>query len=273
MAAVDGGSTTLYDLGSLMVGAIRTGYLVFDGMDMVHEQISPVQLVKVDRVSAAEHYARVCAEMDVPLHEHPRELDAFIQRLRYLGEMRGALDALDHLEEGDILLLDGSLRSDIPRPGDVLKTVLDQAEARNVTVVGVSKSSSLNRDGIPLLALARHRAGELGLDTWMFPVDPGDSHEHGNVSVVRFHPRSSFAFRVDVYGEQNALGFLRKHSSDPSLIGYPSPLSAIHNRVAISRSAANGISMVLETHLATMPGREDWVGLLRDFHSLLDRGV
>ncbi|MDG6221405.1 MAG: DNA double-strand break repair nuclease NurA, partial [Candidatus Thermoplasmatota archaeon] len=188
IAAVDGGSAIIYDMGSLVVGAIRTGYLVYGPGKTAHESISPLQLVAVDRFNSTDLYEKACADMDVPLHEHPVELDAFIQRLRYLKEMRGALDALVHLKEGDILLLDGALRSDIPRPADVLAAVINQAEARGITVVGVSKSSSLNIQGIPMLALVKHQAEKLGLNTWLYPVDIGDRHEYGKVSIAKLHP-------------------------------------------------------------------------------------
>ena len=273
VAAVDGGSAVLHDLGSLLVGVYRSGFLVYEDGERVHEEVSKLRMVSLDKASASAAYEEACLEAGFSVHTGPRELDAVLERLRYISEMRHALCALESLGEGDLLLLDGSLRADITHPGSVVSTIVEQAMEKNVSVAGISKSSSLHIGGLPVLSLARHRAREMGLESWLYPVGGEDSHEFGDVYAACFHPGSRFAFRVDVAGSLESLGCLLGYCTDASLLGYPSPLASVHNMVAVPRSSAFSLGLLLESRLATLPSARSWPDLLTDFHSILDMGV
>jgi len=153
-----------------------------------------------------------------------------------------------------------------------VSTVVEKALDRGVGVVGVSKSSSLHINGLPVLSLARHRARQLGLEAWLYPIG-GDRHEMGDVYAACFHPGSRFSFRVDVAGVLENIGRVARYCGDASLLGYPSPLASVHNAVAVPRSTARSLCLMLESRLAALPSARAWPDLLTDFHSILDMGV
>jgi hypothetical protein len=141
-----------------------------------------------------------------------------------------------------MVLVDGDLQPDWRLPSSWLAGLLARAAGRGVTVVGVTKHTSLTRGGGPLLGqLERQAERTLGPRAcWWVPVGrtaPGV--EPGiRVIVARLDPDARFSFRVDLPDDvgtpEEILGGLSALADDAAFPGYPYPLSVADRLAACS---------------------------------------
>lgn len=182
-----------------------------------------------------DHKRYLPREEDVAAGMRPgHELDPRMPSLaRSLGEWRLARRAVENMQEGDILVMDGSLATPDKIESRYANDVYDEAKSRNVIVCALSKTSSMiTRSGEPLLA----RAYQIGRDTrygmWRVPVARSVwEHDRGFVMAVKLHPLAGMAFRFDILQEQydemddetinGILGCVASNSGDASFLGYP----------------------------------------------------
>ncbi|MDP9074692.1 MAG: hypothetical protein M3N98_11050, partial [Actinomycetota bacterium] len=81
--------------------------------------------------------------------------------LRDWGEWQAASRSIDQADPGALVLIDGDLQPDWRIPAAYLAALLDRAAAAGVTLVGVTKHSSLARGGAPLLGQLERQAEDL----------------------------------------------------------------------------------------------------------------
>ena len=145
---------------------------------------------------------------------------------------------------GGMVLVDGDLQPDWRIPSSWLAALLAAAAARGVTLVGVTKHSSLSRGGGAAArpcssGRPRRRSGPRAC--WWVPVartrpDVGPGLQ---VVVARLDPDARFSFRVDLPGRRrrrrrDVLGALSALSDDAAFPGYPYPLSVADRLAACS---------------------------------------
>ena len=155
-----------------------------------------------------------------------------VNLLRDWGEWSLVASCVSECSPGGMVLVDGDLQPDWRIPSSWLAALLAAAAERQVTLVGVTKHSSLSRGGAPLLGQLE-RSAEVSLGPracWWVPVahtraDVGPGIE---VVVARLDPDARFAFRVDLPASvepEVALGSLSSLCDDAAFPGYPYPLS------------------------------------------------
>jgi hypothetical protein len=145
-------------------------------------------------------------------------------------------------DPGGLVLVDGDLQPDWRIPASWLAGVLTGAADRQVTLVGVTKHSSLSRGGAPLLGLLERQAeAALGPRAcWWVPVArtrPEVGAAGLQVVVARLDPDARFAFRVDLPADVDAaavLGAVSALADDAAFPGYPYPLSVADRLAACS---------------------------------------
>jgi hypothetical protein len=114
-----------------------------------------------------------------------------------------------------------------------LPGIFDAATDRGVTMVGVTKHTSLSWGGAPLLGVLEGlAASELEpRSMWWAPVGRSSPSAGPGVQVVvaRLDPDARFAFRIDLPGDVDAptaLSSLSALCDDAAFPGYPYPLSS-----------------------------------------------
>lgn len=152
---------------------------------------------------------------------------------RRFGEWRLALNSLDELSEGDVLVMDGTLQSNFKNEVEYVKTLSAKAKERGVILTGVSKTSTIfTTKGLSLLGAVNTLAQKVGLKSnWYFPVAESSSVDHDVViTIAKLNPVSDWVFRVEIQREHyNKLGaqveeifsLLCENSCDPTFPGYP----------------------------------------------------
>jgi hypothetical protein len=234
--AVDGGQGLVADARCLQVYVTRAARVRWQrGHRVAEEEGAPeVWLLGLgeERAALARSGAPVAADAPVD-----------INLLRDWAEWSLLSSCVAACGPGGLVLVDGDLQPDWRIPSGWLAGLLESAAARQVTLVGVTKHSSLSKGGAPLLGqLERAAAAELGPRAcWWVPVahtrpDVGPGIQ---VVVARLDPDARFAFRVDLAhpptgSPEPALAALSALADDAAFPGYPYPLSVADGLAACS---------------------------------------
>ena len=287
LGAVDGSSTIVLSGPNFIVGAYRSAALVFNGHALSDSFFSSPAPILINTRNMKDVYRKAFTDfVGEPPERNVREPETVLQRLRVMEEMKMVAKLVDEMEPGSIILVDGSLRSTINRLDAFLEQIFQNALARNISVVGISKLSSLSLGRTPIIPYVQYEAErELSEKMWCLDIEKRmedviagqQSHIFGNVNVVKFNPFSQFVFRTDVLSGDNKENVLKKvanYCKDPSYLGYPYPLAKVHNEVAITRGTREDMYHELK-NVAMKRGMRahEWRYLSQDFHDILDRGV
>jgi hypothetical protein len=283
VGAVDGGSATVVKGRSFLIGIYRTGSVIFQDGKRLQQKTLPL---KLEIISQAEIFKRYSDAYRDLTKEEPSEapgIDKMLDRLRSFSEWKLAEELLDELKEGDLFLIDGSLKASIAPPHNFLLQITQKAKAKGVHLVGVTKTSTLYwGDRSPLIP-AVVKIGERFCPTskWFCQLSADELHTKspsyfGTIYVAKLKTSSDFAFRVDVnrfdpVDPNVVFSSLSNLAGDPAFLGYPYPLAAAHNLSRITIGEVEDIkyrlqSKALEKGISTA----DWDLLFTDFHEVLN---
>jgi hypothetical protein len=279
--AVDGGSCMLADGRSFNVAAYRASRVRFsDGRTDVIESppltVRALSSEEVERI-AREELTELCGSEPERLPEMTRPVDA----LREWAEWSQVLRTIREAEPGDLILVDGSLHGGPMVPPQVVRTAHEEAVAKEVSLAGVVKASTLfwGRNA-PLVGLLKRRGDrELGQGAWSARIstDPTFARLYiGEIFVARLAPTASHAFRVDVARgpapPEEVLGRLAGCAGDAAFVGYPYPLARAHRAARVSGYAVADLRHAFREALSRNGmGEEDIETLFQDFHEVLNR--
>jgi hypothetical protein len=223
--AVDGGQCLVADARCLQVFATRSSRVCWTGGRSALEEVGPLRVWLLGPGETA--VAR--RALDAPVGE---DCLIDVNLLREWSEWSAAADCVSEATPGAVVLVDGDLAPDWRISPDWLPGLLDVGDDRGVTLVGVTKHTSLSWGGAPLLGvlerMAEQAVGPRAM--WWAPVartspsvGPGTQ-----VVVARLDPDARFAFRVDLPGSVDpevALQSVATLCDDAAFPGYPYPLS------------------------------------------------
>jgi hypothetical protein len=281
-AAIDGGSATVLDCGSFVVGAITVGSAVSDG-ESRWRATSRTMLVSASRADMKGIYSRIFRDAagEEP-KDFPRSLDSLIGRARNLAELREAAKAVASSPEGALVTIDGALWAGLADFAPLIDRLVNESVSRGVCLAGVSKRSMLYHGHRPLVPyLARLGRSAVGDALWAYPVALADygGRTFGATYVAHLHPRAQFAFRVDInplpsFAADDIVAMLASLSDDPGYLGYPYPLARVHNEVAISGEEKAEMALGIRRALGAAGGDVSLVEeFASNFHDILDGGI
>jgi hypothetical protein len=270
--AVDGSHIVLAGSGDRLLAAFRAGSVGVEKGHPLRPRVPSPEIVLLDR-DARDVVARRLEEDGSSAQGIPK-LDAkgALDTLRTLEEARAALAALDDLDEGDILLVDGALqvRSHMP----LLARVLARAAERGIDVVGVCKSTSLTIGVAPALVACQLAGRTLGAKTWWVPLAT-PPYIRGACFAARLSAAEERVFRFDVAsGDPAVLQRLAGLCGHPAYPGYPSPLAMAHNAVLLNDDSRRRLlAQVQEAALAAGADPRAWDAAFVDYHDVLELGA
>jgi len=223
--AVDGGQAVVADARCLQLVVTRAARARWrHGRSVLEEEgeLRPQLIGCGEERSAVLTYAmpvRPDAAIDIGL-------------LRDWGEWQAAWTAVDEADAGAMVLVDGDLEPDWRLAPAYLTALFERAAARDVTIAGVTKHSSLARGGAPLLGRlereAEDRLGPRAMWWARLATTRPDSGPTRQILATRLDPDARFSFRVDLpldADPEAALGALSAVADDAAFPGYPYPLS------------------------------------------------
>jgi hypothetical protein len=138
------------------------------------------------------------------------------------------------LEEGDILVMDGSLQTTFKNEAKYAEKLYEKATSHGIIVTGLSKTSRLlTTSGLSLIGAVKKLADDVGIQgKWYFKVAEAISSDHNAaIFVTKLAYTGDYAFRYEIYrnhflklkdDEINEIfSQLSKNSVDISFPGYP----------------------------------------------------
>jgi len=139
----------------------------------------------------------------------------------------------EELEEGDIIVKDGTLQTGFKNETQYAKELYDIAMKKGVIVCGLTKASRLIELDCaePIISKVQQFSKKLNLGKWYFEVGnlPGD--DMGFNLITKFHQNSNHVFRFEILTEQynkmtesernDVLASFANNSNDMAIIGYP----------------------------------------------------
>lgn len=276
VAAVDGSSVTIAESGAHVLAAYRAGYVGVSGGKPI--QVGPFapEVVLLTHEDAARTVADRLATAGFPGVEVPRLTpSAALDALRTLSELETALDVLDALGEGDLLLLDGPLQQRPLVP--LMDRLAARAAERRVDVVGVCKSTSLTLGPVPALVACQLAARRFPSPLWHAPL-PTPPHVLGRTFAARLSVAEERAFRFDVHAHDGdagrVLGAVAALCGHPAYPGYPSPLAMAHNAVLLNEETRQRLRHeVMEATLGRGVSENVWEAAFLDYHDILELGA
>ncbi len=144
---------------------------------------------------------------------------------RFLEIALGA-ETASELDEGDIVVLDGSLQCNYTGEKEKMENLYEQAAAGKVMVCGLSKTSRLMTDkGFPFSSALAKIAPK---GAWIYsPVaEFEDEKRKADIFFAKLHPSSKYVFMLEfhetpVKEAKEAAGKIAANSTDPVFFGYP----------------------------------------------------
>ena len=288
VGAVDGSSTIILRGGNFLIGSYRAAAVIYQGHQMKEKLSTPAIPILLSLDNLNRVYEDIFREFVGETPEKPmRDMELTLQRIRVIEEMKMVTRLVENMGEGSIVLMDGTLRSTVKRLDAFMQEVFERAMEKNISIVGISKSSSLSFGKIPIVPYVQYEGERVvGNEMWTFTVMDGlgktflgnQNRKFGDVNVVKFNPYSQFVFRTDVLTKDENINIvlerLSQYCKDPTYLGYPYPLARVHNEVAITRGESEDMNHALMSS-ALERGIKDhqWRYLFQDFHDILDGGL
>jgi hypothetical protein len=212
--AVDGGQALVADARCLQIYVSRSSRVCWSAGRAALEEQDPLQAWLLGPVAPRPTFSAPVAP----------DCSVDINLLREWGEWSAAESCVSVADPGSLVLVDGDLEPDWRISPTWLEGLIERAEERGVTLMGVTKHTSLSWGGSPLLSVLERLVPDRSL--WWVPVAHSASIQ---VVVARLDPDARFAFRVDMPASADPASCLATLSAvcdDAAFPGYPYPLSS-----------------------------------------------
>jgi hypothetical protein len=194
---------------------------------------------------------------------------------RRFSELRAASFIVEHLNEGDGIVLDGSLQCTYTNENNYMEELFHNGFNKNVIISGLSKTTSLLTDNGNSISKALNIFGIAG--KWIyFPVVEIKSKNHeAEMAFVKLDKNSKRIFRFEISFRQKEkirdfVSILSMYSKDPVFMGYPYGLIEADKNARIS----NQEKLMLKTIFSAKFGREwekvESMLIEVDSHDILD---
>lgn len=253
MAFVDGGNNTILEAPTFSLQINRIYFNLFKGKERHRSSFQiPEKIEFLSYFNVWESEDGQIGKVRIfPLSEEhreylPREKDLivtlpgppdFYQRSRMFSVARRFAEwsfsahIIEELDDGDILVKDGSLQTSFEGENKYLGKVMKAAYKGGVNLAGLSKTSTLSTDtGNSLIASIKKFAEYNNYDRWCYyPIakEMVESMERPGsiIMAVKLHELTEYIFRLDLLkgddDEVEIVSAIGENTVDPTFPGYP----------------------------------------------------
>jgi hypothetical protein len=272
--AVDGGQALVRDARCLQVFVVRAGRCCFVDRVAKVEDEGELRAHLVGIGQRGVELAKLDGGLALPVNT---AVD--VNLLRERVEWDGIERTIDEAAPGALVLVDGDLRPDPRIPTPWATELFARATERGVTVIGVTKHTSLSRGGSPLLGQLEAEAdATLGPRTrWWARVghSPEATGVPFTVVAAKLDPDAPYSFRLDIatgIDAELAVAQLATVCDDAAFPGYPYPLTVADRLAACPPWLRDEAWMTIEEklRLSGVPG-DVLHRAFADRHRLMER--
>ncbi len=245
---VDGGSCDIIPAPEMSLQLIRNAAVVMKGNRMVSGSkrefyaLAATEEKEGRKIITARIYGG--KEDETAEEKAGTGTAAFCDSLRKASEIKFAIETLDRVENGGMVVLDGTLEA----ANDMEKRHLDElyyeAERKGVTVAAVAKTTGMMTDkGSSFAAMLNIKGPER---EWLYyPVAEINSDYHNaEMLFVKLHEKSSHVFRAEVCKRQkeriaDVAAELKENARELTFPGYPYGLIMADRLARVSEREAD----------------------------------
>jgi hypothetical protein len=172
----------------------------------------------------------------------------------------------NELDQGDIIVMDGTLRTAFKNELDYARAAYEVAKSKGVIYSGLSKTSSLfTTTGLSLLGAVRKMATEVGVGPiwYYYPIARSLIPEHvAEIFIIKLHEESKRTFRYEINAEQvealddeeinEIFSQLCVNSCDTSFPGYPYGLIDADTNARVRQEEVQMYKMMLLSEVSKL---------------------
>ena len=223
---------------NFIFSTLRAGYEIYQNNELFERDIDHILVEFIannndPKVGFGAKYEKYYQEIVENLPEKYPEFEKTPERIRTLLEWNKLKKLVKILGRGDIIVFDGALISGtITTNHEFFNGLAQQAKDNGITLVGLSKDTSLSIDSAPVPIVLLESSAEFHPNkNWYVEYKPG-------TYFIRFTKRVPQVFRMDVVhpkdvGIEEILAKISSYCFDPATLGYPYPMQNIHDSVRI----------------------------------------
>ncbi len=246
IAFVDGGNGEIFCAPNVSVQFIRVYGSIFEGRkrvrSMVNEFFVVVSAKNKDNKIVYDAKTFDCCwslthefEFDdktLANNAHHVSPSAVADALRRFAELKLAVEIVEQLNDGDVIVKDGELASRVTFEQQYYDALFCVAKKKNIAVCGFSKTTSLLTDSGQSVVVVLNQLNS-NAPWYYFPEQLSDV----KTGFVKLSPHNKYVFRVDLFNSdniQNIVSLLLENSQDPAFWGYPYGLVDADCRACVS---------------------------------------
>jgi hypothetical protein len=303
IASIDGGNSELVGAPNFSIQLNRVFFNIFNGKKRIVETTIPTRIEFFSATYAAPDDGHIfyktlifplleIANMHLPspndlsfdsndrrlmMGDSRAEISRVASIARRFAEWEYARQVVEtELDEGDLLVMDGTLRTAFQNESMYAKRAYESAKRKGVIYSGFSKTCRLfTTTGLSLIGAVAKLAADAHIGPiWYYgPIAESLSPDHeGSIYIVKLNEQSPRIFRFEIQSEQDKnldereireiFSQLYVNSSDVSFPGYPYGLidaddnSRVRNRekemykmIMLSNAAERGSSVKFSRHV------------------------
>jgi hypothetical protein len=243
IAFVDGGNIEVFASSNFSLQLVRTYYTVYQNNKKVKSKLFEFfvlvySVVKDDEIYYEFELFPVKNNLDlgkisfdssdesICVGNNRATPSKIVEVIRRLLELKTVESLIEILDQGDIVIIDGSLEAKTAHESLILEGIYNLSKSSEITISGLAKTSRwFTNKGNNLLPLLSYISPK---NIWYYHpvVDIKDNNYNAEVYFIKLHNRSDYIFRFEVHNGINhdiklILGLLARNSIDPSFLGYP----------------------------------------------------
>lgn len=240
VAAVDGSNHAIVGV-NFVIAALRSGYLIYQDGELVEDSISKIKLETLinsndENIGFLKLYKDYFYDLTGEIPEDYLEFDKAAERLRTIMEWKNISNLVEKMGAGDVIVFDGSFISGAISTNKLFfETLVSKAKDKGISLVGLSKDTSLSIENVPIPNILRNAAKEQLIENnWYVEIPEEETY------FVKFTREVDLIFRVDVvhpdeFTLEEVLSKVGAYAFSDLMIGYPYPMQRIHDEVRISQ--------------------------------------
>jgi hypothetical protein len=185
----------------------------------------------------------------------------------------------EFLENGDILVMDGTLKAAFPNESEYSNDCYQLAQSKGIIYTGLAKSSRLfTSTGLSLIGAIMELASNIQLEgVWYYhPIAESLSPKHAaELFIIKLHESSDRIFRYDIQTEQarkmkhdeleEIISQLSVNSADPSFLGYPYGLIDADDNARVRDEEVKSYRLLVLSEISKMGS---WQKFLREIQAI-----
>ncbi len=291
IAFIDGGNQEIISAPNLSLQVIRVYYTIYkDNKRIKNKKEEFFALIIAEQKEGGQQYKVKTFPLD-RFSISDFDIDSFDKTLseggnrinisrvgdvvRAYAEISIGSQIISELSEGDIIVRDGTLQSQVTGEEAYFSEFYRQALEKNIIIAGLAKTNTLFTDKAKPLGAVLDNISKL--KGWCYnPIAEFNIDDHqADMYMVKLHERSDYIFRFEVFNKlsydiDSVLSIIYQNSRDPVFLGYPYGLIEADRFARVSNQEKEYLLMKFISTAGS-----DWKTIQsftrsKDAHSVLD---